>query len=233
MTAFAWASWTGAALFVAALIHFVWRYFGAFGLPASSVDAPLWPAAAIDAALFTAFALHHSVFARLGWKARLARRLSPAGERVAYVWVASLLFIAVCAWWQPVGGNAWTMTGVWTWVGRALIAGGLALTLYAAAVLDVFELAGVRPLLAPRSRTETIRDDGAYCIVRHPIYLGWLLIVWPVPVMTWTRFIFAAVSTAYLVIAIPFEERALRAHFGDDYAAYSRKVRYRMLPFVY
>jgi protein-S-isoprenylcysteine O-methyltransferase Ste14 len=231
VAAFVWLSWTGAALFLAALLHFVWRYFGAFDASGGSLD-PVW-AALLDVALFSAFALHHSLFARSGLKRWLGQRLSPAGERVLYVWIASVLFIAVCAWWKPVGGTAWAWSGGWAWIARALVVSGVGLTLYAAAVLDVFELAGVRPLLSPRTRPDTLRDDGAYGIVRHPIYLGWILIVWPVPVMTWTRLVFAAVSTAYLVIAIPFEERGLRAHFGDAYAAYAKKVRFRMLPFVY
>jgi protein-S-isoprenylcysteine O-methyltransferase Ste14 len=75
--------------------------------------------------------------------------------------------------------------------------------------------------------------DGLYGLVRHPIYFGWALMVWATPVMTGTRLAFAAISTLYLVAAIPFEERSLRALFGAGYDAYARKVRWKMLPGVY
>ena len=51
--------------------------------------------------------------------------------------------------------------------------------------------------------------------------------------MTGDRLAFAALTTLYLVVAIPLEERSLRRSFGDDYARYARDVRWRMIPFIY
>ena len=100
--------------------------------------------------------------------------------------------------------------------------------------LDVLDLAGVNQGFdRSTTRPAGLVSDGVYGLVRHPIYLGWLLIVWLTPVMTGTRLVFAAVSTAYLVAAVPFEERGLRRLFGAEYDAYERRVRWRMLPFVY
>ena len=61
-----------------------------------------------------------------------------------------------------------------------------------------------RSAATPRSRA-----DGPYGWVRHPIYSGWFLVVFAVPVMTATQLVFAAVSSAYLVIGMVFEERSL------------------------
>ena len=47
--------------------------------------------------LFSVFALHHSVFARERIRRALTQALPAPLERSFYVWVASLLFIAVCA----------------------------------------------------------------------------------------------------------------------------------------
>ena len=71
---------------------------------------------------------------------------------------------------------------------------------------------------------------GAYRWVRHPIYFGWVLMVFGAPVMTTSRLVFASVSTAYLVIAIPFEERSLAEEFGAAYKDYQRRVRWRLVP---
>ena len=65
----------------------------------------------------------------------------------------------------------------------------------------------------------------------HAIQHG--VLVFGSPVMTATRFAFAVISTLYLAIAIPWEERDLLKTFGGEYEAYRRRVRWRMIPFVY
>jgi protein-S-isoprenylcysteine O-methyltransferase Ste14 len=51
--------------------------------------------------------------------------------------------------------------------------------------------------------------------------------------MTGTRFVFATISTLYLALAIPLEERSLRGQFGSAYAAYASKVKWKMVPGIY
>jgi protein-S-isoprenylcysteine O-methyltransferase Ste14 len=77
------------------------------------------------------------------------------------------------------------------------------------------------------------KTDGPYGWVRHPIYVGWILLVFSVGTMTMTRFAFAAISTAYLLIAIPLEENTLRANAGRAYEDYMRRVPWRLIPRVY
>jgi protein-S-isoprenylcysteine O-methyltransferase Ste14 len=161
--------------------------------------------------------------------------IPPSLERSAYVWIASALFIATCAWWQPVPGTAWKISGV---PARILsfcqLVGGVFCVL-SARRLDVFELAGMRQAFgaSPSSAPPQLDTSGPYGFVRHPIYFGWLLLVWLAPWMNGTRLVFAAVSTFYLVLAIPFEERSLVTTFGSAYSAYQRRVRWKMLPGVY
>ena len=74
------------------------------------------------------------------------------------------------------------------------------------------------------TRESALEVSGPYHLVRHPIYLGWLLIVFGAPEMTWTRFEFALVSSAYLFAAVPFEEKSLVDVFGDAYREYQRRT---------
>lgn len=224
----------GALLFGASLALFGVRYFLTWGVPVPAIGVDAWRAVAIDTALFTAFALHHSVFARLGLRAWLAARVGPALERATYVWIASLLFIAVLAAWQPVPGVVWTTDGLLRAGLLATQAAGVILTAAAAAQVDAFELAGLRQagVLPPRP-PQAVAATGWYAFVRHPIYFAWLLLVWPTPTMTGTRLVFAVVSTAYLVIAIPLEERTLVRTIGQPYIDYQRKVKWRLIPGVY
>ena len=225
----------GGLAFVGSLSVGVIAYAVWFGLPAGRWTAAVaWPAVAIDVALFSGFALHHSIFARVGARQWVASAASPALERTAYVWIASVLFVVMCWAWRPVPGVAWDASAPWSIVlGTAQLI-GVGLSLAGARQLDVWDLSGLRQAFgrAPSARHELTRS-GLYGLVRHPIYLGWVLMVWPAAMMTGTRLVFAAVSTVYLLVAIPFEERTLRRDFGPAYDLYARDVRWRLVPYLY
>lgn len=228
-------AWVGAALFAASLLFFLYSYFVVFGRPAASGD---WVGPAlVNTLLFTVFALHHSALARTGMRDAV-RRLVPAHlERAIYTWTASLLFLAVCWLWRPVPGVVYRLEGLWWWMGAISQTAGALLTHFGSAALDALDLAGVRQVLDTRTGTVAphvpLKTTGVYGLVRHPIYLGWLLLVFGMPTMTGTRLVFAVVSSAYLAIAVPWEERGLVDTFGADYRAYQQKVRWRMIPGIY
>lgn len=232
-------AYAGGLFFIFSLGYFVFQYGVAFGIPVEAGNAPV--AIAIDVALFTFFALHHSVFARLGLRDRVARIVSREMERSTYVWLASALFIGVCAFWQPVPGVAWDASGLSAWPLSGVQLFGAWLTLRSAAVLDFRELAGLPARASraheagePNARKEPeFKIVGPYGWVRHPIYTGWFLMVWAAVPMTNTRLVFAIVSCLYLLIAIPLEEQTLRLSSGGAYDRYSATVRWRLLPGVY
>ncbi len=85
----------------------------------------------------------------------------------------------------------------------------------------------------PDRSNPPLTTRGLYAFVRHPLYFAWTLFVFGAPTMTGTRASFAIVSTAYLMIAIPWEERGLVATFGQQYEDYRRRVKTRMIPWVY
>ncbi len=229
-------AWLGAIAFVISLAYFLLSYLLTFGETAP--PGPLLRPAAVNIGLFTAFALHHSLFARAGLKHAVRAAVAPELERTLYTWVSSLLFLLVCWLWQPVPGVLYTIPPPWAWLSYALQLSGIVLTFAGSRALDVLDLAGVRPVLLARAgatapRHVPLQTHGVYGLVRHPLYFGWALVVFGTPHMTMTRFVFACVSTAYLAIAIPFEERGLVDTFGPDYTRYRAHVRWRMLPFVY
>jgi methanethiol S-methyltransferase len=220
---------------VASLLWFMYCYLVRFGSNPGS--GPVGSALAADVLLFSIFALHHSAFARSGIKERLSSAVTPVIERSLYTWTASVLFIAVCTWWQPVPGVLYEIQGAWRFFGYGLQIAAILLIARASSALGVLNLAGVQPALdagkPERQDPVSLETGGLYGVVRHPLYTGWALFVFSTPVMTGTRAAFAVVSTAYLALAIPFEERSLRETFGNDYEAYQRKVRWRMVPGVY
>jgi protein-S-isoprenylcysteine O-methyltransferase Ste14 len=227
-TTAALVAWAGAVLFMVSLNGgFIALLWGMHAIEQSSASA--LTNAVINALLFTVFALHHSVLARTGAKQGVRSLVGEHLERSVYVWIASLLYMAAWVLWRELPGTLYRHAGPWAVVHWSVVGLGFAITFAASRLIDPLDLAGVRQA-THTSRSTTLEVVGPYRLVRHPIYLGWLLIVFGAPEMSWTRLEFAVVSSAYLFLAVPFEERGLVDTFGDAYRDYQRRVRWRIVP---
>ena len=227
---------TSYALSLATFVYTV-GFIGGFGVP-KSLDSPretaLGTALAVDLGLLALFAVQHSVMARPGFKRWWTRIVPPSAERSTYVLFSSLALIVLFAYWQPLGGMIWHMTssaGVITMY--TLFGAGWVLLLYVTFLIDHFDLFGLRQVWfelrgKPYGAVPFV-TPWLYRQVRHPLYIGWLMIVWATPVMTVSHLVFAAMCTAYILVAIRFEERDL-VHFHPEYAEYRRRVP-MLLPF--
>src|SRR6185369_9239861 len=149
--------------------------------------------------------------------------------RATYVWIASVLLMSVCALWRPIGGALYEVTGWQAAVHAGVQIAGLLIIVGAVRRIDALELAGIREHTEP----QPLQINGPYRLVRHPIYLGWLLATFGAAHMTGDRLVFAAISAIYLIVAMPIEERALRREFGETYTRYEKHVRWRVVPYIY
>lgn len=75
---------------------------------------------------------------------------------------------------------------------------------------------------------------GPYRIVRHPIYLGYLIghIAFLLVNFSWRNLIVLSVLYAVQVLRIRREETILSAN-SADYRLYQQRVRWRLVPFIY
>ena len=224
----------GVASYVVFLGAFLYAiaFVGGFVVPTrldGPLDGSLLEALAIDFALLAIFAIQHSVMARPWFKERWTQIIPWAIERSTYVLLASLALLLLCWQWRPLGVEIWTVENptarlaLWT-----LCAAGWGTVLVVTFLINHFDLFGLRqvwlPLTGrPYTRVE-FRTPLPYRFVRHPLYLGFLIAFWMTPNMTLAHLVFAIGTTAYIVLAIQFEEHDLVTEHGASYEAYRKRV---------
>lgn len=218
------------ALFFVTLLYTI-GFIGGFATP-TQLDGPrrisVAAALAIDLGLIALFAVQHSGMARPAFKRRWTRTVPEVAERSTYVLLSSLALMLVFWFWEPVGGVLWEVQDP---AARAVIysvfAAGWLLVLVATLQINHLDLFGLRQVwLSFRGRHYTrlhFSTPALYRVVRHPLYVGWLLVFWAAPLMTVSHLVFAGSLTAYIMAAIRWEERDLLvAH--PEYVGYRRRV---------
>ena len=224
----------GVASYLTFLVTFLYAiaFVGGFAVP-RQLDGPLEtsvPAAlGINCVLLTIFAVQHSVMARRWFKEWWTQIVPWTIERSTYVLCASLALLLLFWQWRPIGVAVWTVdapaarAALWT-----LFATGWLTVLAVTFLINHFDLFGLRQVWLPltgRPYTRvSFRTPAPYRYVRHPLYFGFLLAFWMTPTMSLAHLVFAVATTAYIVVAIQFEERDLIAEHGARYEDYRRRV---------
>jgi methanethiol S-methyltransferase len=191
--------------------------------------APLAEAVIVNILLMSLFAVQHSVMARPAFKQWWTRFVPKSVERSTYVLFASLALALLCWQWRPMPQIIWQIGNPMlakAVLGLSLL--GWFIVLTSTFLINHFELFGLhqvaanlggKPMPAPKFRSPLY-----YKLVRHPIYFGFVVAFWSAPTMTLGHLLFAAVTTAYIVVGILLEERDLVDMFGDEYRRYRERV---------
>lgn len=190
---------------------------------------PVVLAVIVDLGLIVLFGAQHSIMARTGFKAWLGRHLPASAERSVYVLLASLVLVLLFWQWRPLPALLWSVESTAALaIGWSVFALGFGTVLLSTFLIDHFDLFGLKqvwrqftggPRSAPRFVTPML-----YRLVRHPLYLGFILAFWGTPAMSAGHALFAAAMTGYILIAIRLEERDLVRHLGERYVAYRGQV---------
>lgn len=195
----------------------------------SGIPSPLTEAALINLLLMSLFAIQHSVMARKEFKRWWTQYVPVSVERATYVLLASLALALLLWQWRPMPQLVWQISSPAIATAVIVIAFiGWFVVLTSTFLINHFELFGLhqvannltgRPMPTPRFRTPLY-----YRIVRHPIYLGFIIAFWSAPTMTLGHFLFAAVTSIYIVVGATLEEQDLIDLFGDEYRKYRNRV---------
>ncbi len=190
---------------------------------------PVASAIFIDVALIALWGVQHSVMARQWFKRAWTKIVPRHLERSVFVLVSSVMLIILFTFWRPVAGTVWSVQGavaadiLWLlfWLGWGTV-------LISTFLINHFELFGLQQawdhmrgneFAPPRFRTPFL-----YKFVRHPMMLGFFFAFWATPNMTAGHLLLATGMSAYILIAMRYEERDLIAFLGRDYEEYRGRV---------
>ena len=199
-------------------------------------QTPLGYALLVNAGLLTLFALQHSVMARPAFKRWWTKFVPEPIERSTYVLLASLCLILLFWYWQPMGGVIWQVESeTLQIILKSLSLLGFGIVLVATFLINHFDLFGLRQVglyfIGKKYEPLSFRTPFFYKYVRHPLYLGFMIAFWSTPLMTAAHLFFAVMTTAYMLVAIQFEEHDLVKHYGTRYLDYKRSAP-MLIPFM-
>ena len=207
-------------------------FIGNFLVPKSidsGIQAGLITSLVINVILLGVFAVQHSVMARPAFKRWWTRFVPVHIERSTYVLLSGLVLILLYWQWRPMTDTVWLVENN---TGAIFLHGlyGLGwvilfLSTFMISHTDLFGLRQVYLKLQGREYSSVeFKTPGFYKLVRHPIMTGIIIAFWATPHMTTGHLLFAAASTAYILIALQLEERDLINSFGENYINYKRQV---------
>jgi methanethiol S-methyltransferase len=195
----------------------------------TGTNSSLIEAIIVNLLLMSLFAVQHSVMARPGFKAWWTQYVPKPIERSTYVLAASTFLLLLFWQWRPIPTVVWHVDDPNLAVAVATFSlVGWVLVFTSTFIINHFELFGLSQVAhhlvgnevpAPRFGAPLF-----YQFVRHPLYLGFIIAFWAAPVMTIGHLLFAAVTTAYILVGIQLEERDLIEMFGDQYREYKKRV---------
>ena len=219
--------WKCAAVFfgnVPNILLVLWVFFWLPRTGAAPAQQALW----LNLGLFALFAVVHSLMATPAYKRLFAARFPPAYERAVFVITSGALLLLLMAFWQPMPAAIWDLHGAAGIALDAVFWAAFAATASVGRAFDSAAFMGTRQLAshvegAPLPEEEFVVKSW-FRYSRHPMYFFMIVMLWSASTLTTGRLLFNLLATSYFLIGARFEERRLRAAFGDAYGGYQREV---------
>lgn len=194
-----------------------------------NLDGTLINGILIDISLIALFGIQHSLMARKSFKKWWKKIIPHPIERSTYVLMASLTLLLLFWQWHSLGGIIWKIQiPIASNIIYGIFALGWLIVLISTFMINHFDLFGLRQVYLYLRGQEYeylgFRTPGFYKYVRHPIMLGFVIVFWATPTMTFSHLIFALGTTIYTLVGIKLEEVDMISIYGDLYQEYRQQV---------
>lgn len=191
----------------------------------------------VNASLIAIFGIQHTVMARQSFKSWWKQIVPPSLERGFYIVISGLLCFLIIWQWKSIEGYVWQISP--ESVAYKILYGiyffGILFLVSSSFILNHFELFGLQQTyleLKKKAPAKAIfKEILYYKIIRHPIYLGFLMIIWSAPNMSMTHLSLSVLFTIYILIGSAYEEKDLAKEFGSTYSDYQKRVP-KLIPFT-
>jgi len=192
-----------------------------------SFDSSFVAALGGDAALCLLFFIQHSVMVRKSFQERLDSVVPAYFHRAVYAVASGVVLLALAVFWQstPI---LFSVEGIFRWLLRGAFLGSFFGFFWSVKALGDFDALGIQPIKA-RLRNRELPEakftvKGPYKLVRHPVYLFTLVLLWCYPDVSADRLLLNIAFSAWIVVGTVLEERDLVAEFGQEYIEYQKNV---------
>lgn len=216
-------------LFAFTVWHLIWFLKGAEPPATASQGGAVPTAVAIDALLALVFAVPHSLLLVPGVrKAIVGRGLAGPLYGCFYCTVTCLALLATIMNWRPIGIVLWRWPAPFDAVVSWCFVASWAALLWSLHLTGLGWQTGLTPWWhwvrgEPTPKRQFV-ERGAYRVLRHPVYLSFLGLVWFVPVVTLDRAVLIGLWTGYIFLGSVHKDRRLLHFLGAAYRDYQTRV---------
>jgi protein-S-isoprenylcysteine O-methyltransferase Ste14 len=215
------AAWLTQLLFV----YTVWRLFWFLK---DGAPAPPEPSLGRDALLALQFAVPHSVLLLPTVKSRLSSYIAPGFYGLMFCTATCASLLLAVRFWHGHPYELWNLHGALRGTTMASFMISWGALYYSISLTGLGHQTGYTPWTYWLRRQPVPPRDfaprGAYCWLRHPVYLSFLGLIWFTPRMTLDHALLTAIWTAYLFVGSWLKDRRLAYYLGDRYRRYAAEV---------
>ena len=183
---------------------------------------------ACDISLAVLFAVTHSIMLVPASRRRLSRWIPAAFYDSVFCVVTCLSLLLLFFAWRTSETTLWHFTG---WIGSATRVGFYVswfALLYSLSLTGMGYQNGWTPfyywLRQQQPPRREFKPRGAYKLIRHPVYLSFLGLVWFTPRMTLDHAALTAIWTGYIFYGSFLKDRRLEGFIGETYKRYESEV---------
>ncbi|NUM56419.1 MAG: DUF1295 domain-containing protein [Candidatus Hydrogenedentes bacterium] len=193
-----------------------------------------WLALLTNVLLILQFPILHSFFLSKNGRLILAK-IVPGGlgadlATTTFAFIGALQLLAAFGLWSPSGVTIFEAKGSWYWCMLALYLGSWLFLIKALTDaglgLQTGYMGWSSVVRGRKPQHNGFPTHGLFRVCRHPVYLGFALVMWTAPVLTLDGLALAAGWTLYCLIGPKLKEARYRGWYGDRYAEYCATVPY-------